>query len=72
MEVTAFNCQAMAGMWLVRWQECAMTHIYFFGLSDSYVGTDVPTIWTARTHAYRKCMWYEVKLGKRGGMQTVP
>lgn len=54
----------MAGM-------CHDTHI-FFGLSDSYVGTDVPTIWTARTHAKRKCMWYEVKLGKRGGMQTVP
>lgn len=31
LKVKAFHCQAMAGMWFVRWQECGThthTHIY--------------------------------------------
>lgn len=31
LEVKAFNCQAMAGMWLVRRQECGMVDTYSFG-----------------------------------------
>lgn len=52
LEVKAFHCQAMAGMWLVRWQECGMaeTHIFlaFRNICGS-LGTDAQTIWAPHT-----------------------
>lgn len=55
LEVRAFHCQAMAGMWSVRLQECVMKHTHththtgnariFSGVD---VGTDVGTILARR------------------------